>query len=281
MDAFQFYTDKKEPVGLGKEVEMMGKIWCVFFSPSGTTEKVMERIATNLSGSYDSGVKVWDLLRTPEGRPGVMRPDDVLVIGIPVFSGRVPTPCLTQIKSLQGSHTPAIAVAVYGNRDYDDALLELQDLLEQQGFCTIGAAAFVAQHSIFTKVAAGRPDAADFEKIDQFSALCAERLKARQDTWKPIQIKGNRPYREILSVPIKPSANTRCTTCGVCVRICPVHAIDSANPRKTDRSLCISCTACMTACPQNARSFPHLMLSVASKGFEKKCAQRREPEWFL
>lgn len=62
---------------------------------------------------------------------------------------------------LKGHGNPAIAVAVYGNRDYDDALVELQDLLEENGFCVIAGAAFVAQHSIFTKVAAGRPDEDD------------------------------------------------------------------------------------------------------------------------
>lgn len=37
--------------------------------------------------------------------------------------------------------TPAIAVCVYGNRDYDDALIELKDAIEANGFKTVAAAA--------------------------------------------------------------------------------------------------------------------------------------------
>ena len=255
----------------------MGKIWCIYFSPSGTTKVVMERIAAKMDGEKHT----WDLLREPDVTPKTLQPEDVLLVGVPVFSGRIPTPCIPMLQSLNGAQTPAIAVAVYGNRDYDDALLELKNMLEEQAFLVIGAAAVVAQHSIFTKVAAGRPDAEDLEKLDLFSAECIERLQSGRMNWKELQVKGNKPYREISNVPMKPSADTTCTSCGLCARLCPVHAIDPANPRKTDQTRCISCTACIAACPQGARHFPKLMFVPASVAFEKKCAIRREPEWFL
>ena len=108
----------------------MGKIWCIYFSPSGTTKVVMERIAAKMDGEKHT----WDLLREPDVTPKTLQPEDVLLVGVPVFSGRIPTPCIPMLQSLKGAQTPAIAVAVYGNRDYDDALLELKNMLEEQAF---------------------------------------------------------------------------------------------------------------------------------------------------
>ena len=66
---------------------------------------------------------------------------------------------------IHGNNTPAVAVCVYGNRDYDDALLEIKDTLNGNGFRTFAAGAFIGRHCIFPKVAEGRPDASDLEKL--------------------------------------------------------------------------------------------------------------------
>lgn len=67
-----------------------------------------------------------------------------------------------------------MAVVVYGNRDYEDALLELHDILSENGFVVVAAGAFVARHSIFPDVAAGRPDRDDLDRMAEF----AERVRS-------------------------------------------------------------------------------------------------------
>lgn len=41
----------------------------------------------------------------------------------------------------------AIPIVLFGNRNYDDALIELRNLLEEDGFNTIAAGAFVGEHA--------------------------------------------------------------------------------------------------------------------------------------
>lgn len=88
-------------------------------------------------------------------------PDDLVLFGVPVYGGRIPSPAVQTLRRMQGSRTPAVLVAAYGNREYDDALLELADIAAANGFIPFAAAALIAEHSIMHSVAAGRPDAQD------------------------------------------------------------------------------------------------------------------------
>ncbi|MEG2369229.1 MAG: 4Fe-4S binding protein [Raoultibacter sp.] len=253
----------------------MGETKLVFFSASGTTKK----IATAVAASLGKEVVEHDLLKRPQETSVVFEAGDAAVFAMPVFAGRIPAICVDMLKQFKGSKTPAIALAVYGNREYDDALLELVDLLNENGFVVVAAAAFVAQHSIFPKVAQGRPDASDEQKIAAFGQECRKLIAGFSGAEK-IAVKGNHPYRDPSPIPMIPSGSANCDECGTCVALCPTKAISADAPRKTNKSLCISCTACITACPQHARSFGGPVYAVASKSFEKKNAGRKEPEFF-
>jgi ferredoxin len=200
------------------------------------------------------------------------------MVAVPVFVGRIPSACIELLKKLEGTNTPAIAVVVYGNREYEDALLELSDLLTEKSFIVVGAAAFVAQHSIFPKVAKGRPDANDTKQIQDFALKCLEKLNGELT---PVTVKGNKPYRTISALPIRPTGNSACTSCQSCVKICPTDAIDAANPKKADKRRCISCTACIHVCSVGARAFRGLMYKIAGFIFSKKCSARKEPDIFI
>ena len=137
----------------------------VFFSATFTTRSIARRIAARLGGRA-TGHDItagWGAEPVPAFGRG-----DVLLAAVPVYAGRVPAPAAAALRRLRSGGAPAVAVCVYGNRDYDDALLELCDLLADGGFSVVGAGAFVARHSIFPMVAAGRPDAADMARADAF-----------------------------------------------------------------------------------------------------------------
>ena len=116
------------------------------FSASQTTAKVVDQLCTGL------GLPRRDL-NLNEGAS--LGPQDCLIAAFPVFSGRLPAFFKAWMDQIQGRDTPAVAVVVYGNRAYEDALLELSDALEAAGFTIVGAATVVAQHSIFPAVANG------------------------------------------------------------------------------------------------------------------------------
>lgn len=248
-----------------------------YFSATGTTKKVVREIGSHFSS--EAGKR--DILREPFTTQESVDGDTLAVIGVPVYSGRIPESCVEMLGKLKGKNTPAIAVVVYGNRDYDDALLELTEILTGNGFLVFGAGAFVAQHSIFPRVAAARPDQNDIRRIADFSQQCEAKLHQMTGGEASIRVKGNSPYKKAAPVPLKPSAGKQCNACGACARACPAGAISRENPPSKDKALCISCAACIAACPQNAQAFRGVPYKLFGMLFERKCSPRREPETFV
>lgn len=255
-------------------------MYIVYFSPTGGTRKAAEIIGKEI----DSDATVVDI--TPYSQRDKryeLNSDDALLVAVPVYGGRVPAIAIERLKCITGHETPAILVVVYGNRDYDDALLELKSAMESNGFQVIAGIACIAEHSIMRVYAQGRPDDTDQIVLKHF----AERIKSKLEnlkkgeTTEEIQVKGNSPYKIYNGVPIKPRANRKCTQCGICAELCPVNAIPRENPRETDLEKCISCMRCIAVCPQKARSVNPLKLFMSIRAFRKKCKDEKEPELFI
>ena len=86
-------------------------------------------------------------------RAGIFFRKDIVIVGVPVYAGRVPNVLLKYLNTMSGNGALAIAVVLYGNRNYDDALLELKDILEANGFKVIAGGAFIGEHA-FSKTLA-------------------------------------------------------------------------------------------------------------------------------
>lgn len=250
------------------------KVTALYFSATYTTKRVVEAVAAQLSNdivSYDiTNDKATDEVTIPAA--------ELLVVGVPVYAGRVPAMAVERLRRFRGMQAPAVVVAVYGNRHYDDAVLELHDIMSECGFRTVSAGAFVAQHSIFPKVGAARPDAEDLAVIEEF-ALKTKALLA--GGFGDIEIPGNHPYKVPGAIPIWPTASRKCTACGVCARLCPAGAIDPLAPKGVNKNKCIKCGRCIVVCPSKVRRFSGLKYWIASCRFNSAFAARREPEvWF-
>ena len=151
------------------------------FSPTGGTRKVADAIAAG----FHTPVAEIDLTRADSAV--TLGDNDALMAVLPVYAGRVPQISLERLSALKGNGQKAVAVVVYGNREFDDALLETKDALEANGFQVIAAAAFIAEHSIARSIAAGRPDAEDEALCRQFAAD----VMAKADDAAPVQVPGN------------------------------------------------------------------------------------------
>ena len=177
------------------------------------------------------------------------------IIGAPVYVGRIPDVFIKRFNELDLAETVCIPVVVYGNREFEDALLELKDLIVQKGGTILGAGVFIGEHSLSTEdtpIAHDRPDKEDLKAARQFGRKLQESGTSRRRT---IQIPGNHPYRE---VPPKPEVliktnKDKCTLCRTCIDVCPVAAIPQDNPLTTDKAKCLRCCACIKSCPENAR----------------------------
>jgi len=254
-------------------------IHSVFFSPTGTTRTVVQAVCRGTG--QGSGLEID--LKEPVGGQLFFATDDPVVIGMPVYAGRLPRLAVERFAAVKGSETPAIAVVVYGNRAYDDALLELCDLCTAQGFNVASAAAFVGKHSFSSAdfpIAANRPDEKDIRQAEQFgSQLISGKPLLNINT-----IPGNRPYKPAME-PAGAAAESdpaRCTQCGQCVAHCPANAIHmNKNLPLTNPDQCIWCTACVQACPTGARAVTLPKIHEIAERLYKTCQTRQEPEWFL
>lgn len=179
---------------------------------------------------------------------------DLLIVGVPSYAGKVPEMAVRSLRRFLGNNTPAIIVSVYGNRAYDDTLIELKDLMESHGFKLLSAAAVIAQHSIFPKIAEGRPNADDMEKLHEFASKSRELLIQipKMSAVSRLMVKGNRPYRDTKPIPLHlEGSKGKCISCHACVKMCPVGAITMKEPYKTNEKKCISCGRCVVVCPEH------------------------------
>ncbi|MCD7900135.1 MAG: EFR1 family ferrodoxin [Bacteroides sp.] len=251
------------------------EINAVYFSATKTTRKIVRTITHQFTGKINE----YDITQSSLAENIIIGSENLLLVGVPVYAGRIPAIAIDALNRFKGNNTPAVIICVYGNRDYDDALLEMKDLVENNGFKVISAAAFIAQHSIFPKVGQNRPDEKDFIKIDEFGTKTAGILKSITDitTLPDLEVKGNRPYKTPGKIPLQPKGDKKCIECGTCVKRCPVKAIPTDNPRKTEKDLCISCGRCIVVCPQKARHYGGLLYKLAGNKFIKANSERKEP----
>ena len=255
----------------------------VYYSPTGTSKKTIEAIAGNLNTGRIEHVDL-----TPsqsEGVKHVFMRDEAAVIAAPVYGGRIPVTAVERLKNLRADGTLAALVVVYGNRAYEDALLELKNLTSRLGFKAVAAAAFIGEHSYDTPetpVATGRPDELDLEKAEDFGA----KIKAKLDGLTEIPelvVPGNKPYRERrASEPRSPETDPdACILCGMCERVCPTGVVTVSDAVQTDKMGCTSCTACVKRCPTGARHWGDEGVKKAAMWLHTNYSFRREPEFFL
>jgi ferredoxin len=261
------------------------KVNLVYFSPTGTTRKVLEGIAEGIAACNVEHID----LTLPEGAGEIPVPlsDELVILGAPVYGGRVPVDAINRFKKLKADKTPAVVVVVYGNREFEDALLELKDLSVELGFTPVAGAAFIGEHSFSTKeapIANGRPDSLDIQKAMDFGARVKEKVinLHSADDQLDLEIPGRFPYesgpRSITASPV--TGEDTCILCGRCVGVCPTAAISINGVVATRIEPCIRCTACVKNCPTGARVWEDGMVKKMASWLNENCSARKEPQVF-
>jgi ferredoxin len=257
----------------------------VYFSPTGTTKTVLEGIAR---GSGAQTVKHVDMT-PPESMTYAIEEmrGELALFGAPVYGGRLPPDAVQRLRRLRGHGTPAVAVVVYGNREYEDALLELSDLVTDVGFVPVASGAFIGEHSFDTEdfpIATGRPDRQDLAKAAEFGKAIEKKMGdiSALSEMPPLHVPGDFPYKAWTKSDASPvTKDDLCIQCAACVSACPTAAITLNGTLLTSAEACIQCCACVRVCPTDARVMEHPLVRESQEWLSAHCRQRKEPETFL
>lgn len=182
------------------------RICTLFFSPTGTSRKTATAVARGIAAPFaatadstatdpaNHAAEANRVAATPENgpipvraldlthaasRPETLSADTVAVFAAPVYGGRIPRTALERMEGIRGEGTPAVVIAVYGNRAFEKAAAELADFVRARGFVPVAAAAFVGEHSYSTErtpIAAGRPDGQDLAAAEAFGRAVRRKL---------------------------------------------------------------------------------------------------------
>lgn len=256
------------------------KLILMYFSPTGTTKKTLENIAKGIEIERIEHLDLTDFDKRWERRK--FEKDELVLFGMPVYLGRMAPPAKEIFNRTVADGTACVPIVVYGNRAYEDALLELKNKSEKCGFKTVGAAAFIAEHSFNNGVGVGRPDSSDNEKQMEFGKKISEKIEKIIDIDKAnVEVPGNYPYKPTTDAPISPTADDKCKNCGICAAECPMKAIDPNDPQKTDNFRCILCYRCIRNCPEGAREIRVPQFKEQEKLLAAMAQERKEPEIFI
>lgn len=258
-------------------------MYILYFSPVGSTKRVAEAICQSMEGI----TKIWVDLSNPSMRGSDMnfQSCDTVLMAFPVYAGRVARVPRYFFKKIFGGGAQAITVVTYGNRAYDDALLELSKLASDAGFRQIAAAAFVCEHSFGIGLATGRPDDNDLKVANTFGIEVLKRMNGELMISEDLSIPGCFPFRtqfrHDFGGPLVPMTSSACNDCGLCYSQCPVEAIPYGEPQSTDSKKCIACFRCIRSCPSHARKITLTDFVTHADWLSKEFQARKEAELFL
>ena len=247
-------------------------VWGVYFSATGTTQKVVTTLAKDVAQGLGAEYKEFTF-NSPAVRkePLEFAAGELVVLGVPVYAGRVPNLILPYVQGMiHGNGALAVPVVLYGNRNFDDGLMELRNVMRDNGFHPVTAAAIVGEHSFSRTLGAGRPDGDDMALVAQLAEKTVETVKALTEApAQAVEVEGCdpiRPYytpRDRNGEPIKDFLKAKpmtdpdkCVKCGLCARLCPMGSIDP-NDVSSVVGKCIKCCACVKKCPTGAKYFDH------------------------
>lgn len=269
------------------------KVWAVYFTGTGNTQKTVCTVAKAACSKLGCAYQEYDFsLPSARAEELVFAPTDLVVIGTPVYAGRVPNVLLPYLtKNIKGNGAACIPVVTYGNRNFDDGLMELRNLMMANGLTPIAGGAFVGEHSFSTVLGAARPDADDLTLAEQLGERAADKVLAGaidtavpvegEDPIRPYYTPRDRNANPINILKVKPKTDTdKCINCGLCAQICTMGSIDPQDVTSVT-GICIKCCACVKRCPKGAKYYDDEGYLYHQHELEDLYARRGESKIFL
>ncbi|MBQ9961447.1 MAG: EFR1 family ferrodoxin [Firmicutes bacterium] len=267
----------------------ISRVWKIYFSPTGTTKKVMDA----LTSGFKEEVLEYDFT-LPAARQGFADVDegDLVFFGVPTYAGRVPNVLLKYLDTIKGNGALAVPVVTFGNRNFDNSLIELRDILEKTGFHTVAGCAVSCEHSFSYTLGASRPDLSDRVELINFANQVRLKIIDMDELCAPMEVDGipetyggyykpqDRNGNHIDIRKVIPKVSDACTDCGICAEVCPMGSIVAEDVRQM-QGICIKCGACYKKCPEKARYFDDPGYLYHKEELEAMYERRAENKYFL
>ena len=252
------------------------RIFEIIFSPTGGTQNCADIIAA----AFGKEIELIDLTDYAYDFTSTdITKEDICVIAAPAYGGRIPEIAVSRLKQIHGNDAKAILMAVYGNREFDDCLVELQDIATENGFIPVAGIGAVAEHSLIRKFGANRPDSDDIAELNNFAAQILSKLEST--SVEAVSLPGNRPYKVFPGSSVRPQTNDNCVKCKLCAWQCPAEAISEQSPNLTDTAKCISCMRCISICPNQARYLAPEIIEVFTEKLSAVATERKQNSLYL
>jgi ferredoxin len=265
---------------------MAKRIGILYFSPTNATKRICHAIALGMGEKDPQALNMTlpDVRASIAADPNMATANiDHLIIGAPVYFGKLPVPFIECLWFICGNGKECSAIVLYGNRDYGIALYQMVEILSNNDFGVISAGAFIGQHSYsdVIPVAIGRPDKSDIEKASNFGLTSLSTSKYL--SLKDIPMQTDIISKSNVYMPLKPLFISKlCVQCGICAEHCPVGVLSSETGMYLSREAkkqCLGCMACVFNCVNKARvAKPNVILKLAMKIILKRASiDRQEP----
>lgn len=189
---------------------MIRRVTGIYYSPVGGTAIMTERLARRIgkllsdSSSEEISVECCDLLR--DDLSGMTIDDEtIVVIGMPVYVGKIPLPAIKAIEQISGNGAMAVAAVSYGSRSYGNALFELKTIAEDLGFKLVGAGAFLISYMAIRGSSNSMNPSLDLDSMGDFSRAVSDKIKRLSGTEieefrmkpAPVEVNGRMPVHKI------------------------------------------------------------------------------------
>lgn len=244
----------------------------ITFSPTGGTYKCAKYLANGI-GNIKSHIDLTDRSSSFDIK---LDSNVMAIFALPAYGGRIPKGSAERLKSIKGRNTDAVVIAVYGNREIDDTILEIHDIIKENGFKVKAAVSAIAEHSLVRKYGAMRPDEDDKKELESFGNIILSSKSYLEN------IPGNSPYKVFNGCPARPITDIdKCANCSLCFAKCPVGAIAIDDYSAIDDSLCISCMRCIAICPMEAKHIDSKIYENIDSMLSKVAAERKNNALYI